>query len=89
MGKHIYIYISLITICNTVDNTQATSTTRDIDTIGVNILGASTIDWKMIAATSSFVQINISCQSNPDSLDMPLGAVLTKRLSASQTQSAS
>ena len=48
-SRRLMVEASLITICNTVDNTQATSTTRDFDTIAPILLGASNIDWRMIA----------------------------------------
>ena len=43
-SRRLMVEASLITICNTVDNTQATSTTRDFDTIAPILLGAFNID---------------------------------------------
>ena len=40
---------SLITLCNTVKDSKATSNVRDMDTIGPIILRASKIDWKALA----------------------------------------
>ena len=41
---------SLISLCTTVKDTKASSCVKDMDVIGPIVLGASPIDWKLIAA---------------------------------------
>ena len=43
------IEASLITLFNTIRHTKATSSVKDMDIIGPIILGASSIDWRLIA----------------------------------------
>ena len=41
----------LISLCSTIEDTKASSSTRDMDIIGPIILGASPIDWKLMVAS--------------------------------------
>ena len=54
---------SLITLCDTVKNTKASSCVKDQDIIGPIILAASNIDWKLLAS----VQPNFNLQIVPES----------------------
>ena len=49
----------LISLCSTVKGTKATSSTRDMDKIGPIILGASPIDWKLLATTHPTLPLHI------------------------------
>ena len=44
------IETSLISLCATVKDTKASSCVKDMDVIGPIVLGASPIDWKLVAA---------------------------------------
>ena len=55
------IEASLITLGNTIRHTKATSSVKDMDIIGPIILGASSIDWRLIAVA----QPNLSLQVVP------------------------
>merc|ERR1712055_1245167 len=49
-ARSLMIETSLITLCNTVDGTKASSNVTDMDTIGPILLGASNIDWKAVSS---------------------------------------
>ena len=49
LSCRLMIETSLITLCNTVDHTKASSNTTDMDTIGSILLGASNINWKAVS----------------------------------------
>ena len=48
-AHRLMIETAFITLCNTVDNTKASSNVTDMDTIGPILLGASNIDWRAVA----------------------------------------
>ena len=49
-SRRLMIETSLITLCNTVHGTKASSNVTDMDTIGPILLGASNIDWKAVSS---------------------------------------
>ena len=53
------IEASLISLCNTIKDTKASSSTRDMDVIGPIILGASPIDWKLLATVHPTMPLNV------------------------------
>ena len=48
-ARRLMVETSLITLCNTVHGTKASSNVTDMDTIGPILLGASNIDWKVVS----------------------------------------
>ena len=48
-ARRLMIETSLITLCDTVHGTKASSSVTDMDTIGPILLGASNIDWKAVS----------------------------------------
>ena len=48
LRRRLMVETSLITLCNTVANTKASSNNTDMDTIGPVLLSASNINWKEV-----------------------------------------
>ena len=49
LSRRLMIETALITLCNTVDHTKASSNVTDMDTLGPILLGASNINWKAVS----------------------------------------
>ena len=53
------IEASLISLCSTIEDTKASSSTRDMDVIEPIILAASPIDWRLLSTVHPTLPLNV------------------------------